>query len=582
MARFLLGLASLAAALPCLESVCPFSSVLPTQRGDGHCDLSCMSPMCGFDAGVDEVSDCLGQCEPLCTASMLEDGSCQPGNVHPECLRAECGWDFPDCRYCQADCMLYTGLWTELGNGVCSPQCSSPTCNYDGGDCLTAENPLTVYVSAALGGDSRGSWALPYRSLYQALTELWAPYTRVYLLDGTHPLVPIEAFTYVSFTGKSVLIQTLMCTGRPGDHMECAESPASIQLSPAHIGFDISHQFVLKDLEIRGGFSLLPGCDEEYCTYCPDIRRNLADGLLYTDQGDRIEEGHFAPQSLCDVYQKEYLFQLLPTAELTLSNVLFYYIRHQLQALIISNCADIVFEKVTFSDIMARRLGLEGGVIQQISTSANEPYSCGSFHYTSGLVELLNNGYEYSPTSYFSGFAWLSASKAIAIRAVRFQYNYMIVGKQQQVLGSALLYFTRFRTLVVENCTFAYNLADSGAALYVYSSLDLPLVIGKDGRAQEQLLTHITISDCIFLSNAGRKGSVLFLQFLRDQQNVLIQNCSFLSNFATEMGVLDIVNGFLQDKYNIVETNRETGKESKREGEEGGAREREREWEGGR
>lgn len=106
MSLFLLGVLSLASASPCLESICPFSSVFPTQRGDGHCDLSCMSQMCGFDSGMDQVSDCKSLCEPLCVAAMLGDGICQSGTVHSDCFRAECGWDFPDCGYCQADCRL--------------------------------------------------------------------------------------------------------------------------------------------------------------------------------------------------------------------------------------------------------------------------------------------------------------------------------------------------------------------------------------------------------------------------------------------------------------------------------------------
>lgn len=57
-------------ALQCLEMYCPSFAVLPTQRGNLHCDYSCLSPMCAFDS-----SDCQASC--ACSSSSLLDNVCE-------------------------------------------------------------------------------------------------------------------------------------------------------------------------------------------------------------------------------------------------------------------------------------------------------------------------------------------------------------------------------------------------------------------------------------------------------------------------------------------------------------------------
>ena len=143
-------------------------------------------------------------------------------------------------------------------------------------------------------------------------------------------------------------------------------------------------------------------------------------------------------------------------------------------------------------------------------------------------MELVNNRYEYSSLSYFSGFLWLDALRLINITNVVFRYNYCVVGKLQQVNGSTLLHLQRFRQFILKNCFFNLNLVDTGAAFYIDSSLSIPLTI-VDGLAVEHTLQHITVENNLFVNNTGRRGAVIYIRFLNDHQNVLLRNNTFPS-----------------------------------------------------
>lgn len=425
-------------------------------------------------------------------------------------------------------------------------------CNWDQGDCISEENPLEVFVSSShVTPRPVEDWNSPYGSVFEALSELWAPFTTVYLLRGEHALTPIPADTSLHVLvpiPHIVTITTYFCQSGTDTQTECATDPATIRITEFDVGFVVSTELTIRDIIFRGGYPMKPACQEASCTYCPAVSLDLATNQWRTDKGQYIPQEKFAEQSLCDFFQHSALLTLSPDSRLSLVNVSLQDMRRQLKAIILNQCGDLSLQNVTFSNIMTRRLGLNGGVIQQVPMQAKKPYYCGSFVYEGGLVEFLNNGFEFSDTTYFSGFLWLSDLHQITISNVQFTYNYMYVGDLEQSYGSALLYFNQFRQLSIHNCTFEYNIANTGAALYVYSTLSYPLVI-KDGLAAEQLLQHISIQDCVFRANSGRVGAVIYMQFLQDHPNILIRNNEFRGNFATERGILDIDFTYLDQKY---------------------------------
>jgi len=514
-----------------------------------------MSSMCAYDKNASGVSDCQSSCGAECV-SKAGDGHCDAGRVYTECMKAECGWDMGDCGICDIDCMDYLGPVELLGDGECHSSCNTKLCDFDGGDCFDESRPYEVYVSSSIGTTAYGSWDSPYRSFHQSMQNLWAPFTVIHMLKGTHLLgISAAAVDILVFEVRQgyVKIDTLFCTGKAADHPECATTETTIQFTRSSVTIGVNKKVLVENVVFRGGFSLVQGCTKTACTYCPAVHLNLTTGLMNDDRNKAINPGEYADQSLCDFYQNSALIRMRPESSLTMTNVTFVDIKHQLKALILNECGDLIMNHVTISDVMTRRLGLQGGIITQIPNPAYDPYYCGSFVFNNSLVELVNNGYEYSAMSYFSGFLWLDALRLINITNVVFRYNYCMVGKLQQVNGSALLHLQRFRQFILKNCFFNFNLVDTGAAFYINSALSIPLTI-VDGLAVEHTLQHITVENNLFVNNTGRRGAVIYIRFLNDHQNVLLRNNTFINNFATDVGVVDISNAYLLETFGSGET----------------------------
>ena len=504
--------------------------------------------MCSFDS-----SDTKNDCQSLCPCPFLSDGICDPGTIHTACNTPECHWDSGDCGYCSPGCKKYAGWESDLGNGKCETTCNTESCYWDMGDCITESNPLPIYVSSeAHTGPYTGPSLHPHTSLVTAIQTLWAPYNTLYLLSGVHylQLPGINTTHIISISVPHLLITTLFCTDFPSNPSECASDFSTIQLTPNDINFLINLNVTIENVIIKGGFSLVENCEENYCTYCPSVHYNNTIGGMSNDRNEPI--GRYAWQEMCEKYGNSALLRMEPESKLSLGNVRFERIRHQPMAVIVNKCADLEMKNVTFSDITPQRLGLAGAVVQQIPLPSYEPYYCGSFSFSSGLVELLNNGYEYSPSNLFSGFALLTSLHFIHISHVTFQFNYMLLGQTQQLYGSSLLFLRKFRQMQVWNCTFRYNIADTGAAFYIYTALNTPLIV-ENGVATEQKITHLDIQDNYFFSNTGREGSVIFIQFMGDHQNIYMKNNTFLDNFGTDGAILKLSFGDLKDKYTIGE-----------------------------
>ena len=430
-------------------------------------------------------------------------------------------------------------------------------CNWDSGDCITRESPLGVFVSSSRPVPRPANdWELPYGSIFEALSELWAPFTHVNLLSGDHLVWPKTTdnttHTLLPILG-TVTISTFFCPVSGAMPAECASEEASIHFTNFDVGLTVLQELHLKDLVIRSDYSLKAGCSLESCEYCPAVSLNLATNTWMDDRKLFISRNNFAEQKLCDFFQDSSMFAVKPGSLLSLTNVVVKDVRKQHKALILNQCGELRLTNVTFLNVMARRQGLYGGVIQQVTMAEYEPYYCGSFKYDLGYVMLLNNGYEYTANTYFSGFLWLSDLYHIEINSVKFSYSYIYVGDAEQAYGSALLFFNQFRQLSIRNCTFEFSIANTGAALYIYSSLAFPLVI-ENGVAAEQSLQHVLIQDCLFTGNTGRVGSTIYMQFLKDHQNVLLRNNTFINNFATNRGIVDLVYAYLDPKYTTGQT----------------------------
>jgi hypothetical protein len=404
---------------------------------------------------------------------------------------------------------------TQLGNGECDDLCATQDCLFDHGDC-----PPTVYVSITGSEQLTGTVKQPYKSLYQALAEVQSPVT-VYLLAGTHQLVPNENVRVATLELlHAVTIQTIFC----GTVSDCASEAAMIQLQINFVQIRIRAALTVINVTFEGGFSLLENCMD--CTYCPTI--TLSSGQIFNDRGESIAQA--ASQSSCNAYAGTALISVASGATLTLNSVTFANFRQQLFALIWSSCGFITLSNVTFSNVVPQRQGLSGAVVILQGDSA----ACGSFNYTEGLVELINNGYEYaSDDGTFSGFARIDQVAQVEMQGVTMRHNF---------LSRALVHLRRFRQARISSCTFLLNIVTE-APLYLYSNATF--------QPEDSNFTHITIQHCSFSLNYGSLNGAISLTYTRDHLNTFIKNCTFTSNSADTFGLLDLRNIYY-DAENVV------------------------------
>jgi hypothetical protein len=427
-----------------------------------------------------------------------------------------------------------------LGNKVCEEACNTAKCQYDGLDCVSELHPFPVYVSPAVSEPFLGTVESPFQFLSEALAQLQGNYAIVYLLAGTHRLQYASDGNGSPLAGISALeitIETAICSEMPV--LGCSTDPAVIQLTPDLVSLVVTHNLTLRNVVVKGGFPLKPGCaDAETCTYCPVISWDSLSATYLNDRGQTIDISTYADQSLCDPYHNFVLIDIRPEANLTLLNVIFTDIRHQPLALISSTCGNLVLTNVKFRNIVPKRNGL--GVIMWTSMGSKEPYFCGSFIYDIGTVELLNNGYEINHDSYAAGFASFSAIYLLYIHSVSFLYNNAYIGEHRTDYTSSLIHVQNSRQIVLSDCLFEGNLADTGAGIIVQSELTMPIV-NDNGVSKEHALVHIWIVRCQFVRNYARVGATFYVYFGEDHQNVVVENCTFVQNVAKELDVLAVI-----------------------------------------
>jgi hypothetical protein len=162
---------------------------------------------------------------------------------------------------------------------------------------------------------------------------------------------------------RYVEIDIIFCTGKAGDHPECATTEATIQFTRSSVTISIIHDMLFENIVFRGKFSLVQCCTKAACTYCSAVHINLTTGLMNDDRNKVINLGGYADQSLCEFFKNTALIRMRPKNSLIMTNITYVDVKHQLQALILNECGDLRMNNVTFSDVISRRSGLQAELL---------------------------------------------------------------------------------------------------------------------------------------------------------------------------------------------------------------------------
>lgn len=373
-----------------------------------------------------------------------------------------------------------------------------------------------MYVSASSSGASLGTRDFPYAGLSQALEELWAPFTIVYLQAGKHQFVPFQGSSSLHPTPNitTVWVKTLFCSEDSGPG--CSNSEATVQLTRQSSAFLIQSHFILQNLIFTGNFSLKDECPS--CTYCPTILPGSAPGLWVNDRGGEVDLASVAEEALCAAYQSHVVLSVASEGQLDIENVTFEHIRHQPKAILYSQCADINLLNVTFTDIIPAKSA--GSVLVYEGGS-----DCGVVNFTLGRVDLLNNGYEPNGNIEFGGFMRANGARRVIIDRVNFEGNLQpqylancencegieITNSsfRANILGNnALLSLITAANATITGCWFEYNTGYS-------SLLDITLSNGIAHIANSTFTHNIAVSNLVHLhSSPNSPTSVTLLSTL--------------------------------------------------------------------
>ena len=394
-----------------------------------------------------------------------------------------------------------------LGNGICERECASAGCYYDSGDCITSENPILMYVYPGGIGRAIGTESEPFASIQLAMQQLWAPFTVIYLLQGTHRLEFAGGNESITLT-KTVKLASLLCSA--SSNIFCNNDPALVQLTRDRVTWNVTSSFAIENVNFVGNFPLKPSCALTQCLYCPSI--TIENGKSVSDRGEEVQ--NYAEQAICDAYKDTVLIQVSPGAQLLLQSVSFKLIRHQLLSLIASDCGSLSFSDVTFSAIVPQRKGLLSAVIKHSGRSESPQITCGSFNFTDGLVDLLNDGYEYNSGKPFSGFLSADQIQWVSLRNVKFHMN-NILGKWGDL--TALLYIQTAQLIEIKDCLFQSTLANGATLLVNNYGLDTVTVI---------------LENTDFNSNYGNEIVQLTITAISTLSN--LTNCDFRENISQD------------------------------------------------
>ena len=469
---------------PCFSRGCTLE-----MRNSGVCYPECNNSECNY---AEEA--CF--CGPNCSFEKLSNSVCDQ-----ECNSVGCDFDNGYCRECSPGC-----LEKNLGDSVCQGNCNNPNCMYDKGDCSL---PSKVCVGAVHDLQCN----VTFETLTQALFCIQNNYTEVILsgvntleavsegvdctqtIGGVVETTPPVSNKYSPLEGKNLLVLKI-------------KGPAEVTFNKNVMLYNSAKVLVMENLVLSGNQTVFTKgqwtegnftettCSDEKCYYCPSI---VHIGSKYLDdRGKDITntvsnygyfcfpdyKEHFSPPSF-------YAMKDGPFKETLLTNVTFRNFRQKLKALVEVQ-GTLVMQNVTFSRV-------------QTQTAAVEVKEGASLEYTGGLVEHLNDGFEYEEELEAGGFLVGSDLRDITLSKVNFTFNV--------VSSSELIYIKNSRgTITIENCNFSFNILNSlltvDSESLVYRNTTIVSGIAQDYQKQHMKLTNCTFSN-IYSTEVLIKHSML-------------------------------------------------------------------------
>ncbi|CAG9320353.1 unnamed protein product [Blepharisma stoltei] len=459
----------------------------------------------------------------------------------------------PNCPFCLASNLKICKLCSNIQfYGFCIDNCPRYYTNYYHSklniqlcipisDGSTEEVPDESFISAENVEQGDGSIDNPYSSLSYGFAQLAWKYSVVYLMKGKHNLTIVvdDKYLFEATTSRplfresakqiKIIVKPLYCSIY--NHTSCVDDndKITILVDTYPITLDIQTDVTFENIIFDGSTKFSPYCSD--CDYCKKL--TISSEKITDDHGNILNSSSYVPQSTCTQFNSVNFFEINSNGILNLKIVEIKNFRQQYNSIITLNGGILNMSLVNFYNIMANP---QSGVI--ISNSCNSNY-CGEIHFINSSVSLLNNGYEINNGLELAGFMVLNQINYVEIENITAEYN-LVNNNDPELSKNAMFTFNQILNFTLLNSIFEYNFNYDGFFYINQYQMDMPLKIDNNSQPIYENLINIRIENVLFQNNSASRSSFLILQYNKDLQNILINNCTFLNNFSEDDGVIRI------------------------------------------
>ena len=304
-----------------------------------------------------------------------------------------------------------------------------------------------------------------------------------------------------SIAEQELVIEAVLCEGVVTENCYDSKSLPKIQLGNSSAQLRISSKTSIKNVIFSHKYLFKTGCST--CDYCRFL--NQTNGDFYNDRNQTMTNLEYLETSFCTKYND--LNFIFTSSELVLENVKFADFRIGYKSIIYVEAGNFIMKNVSFSNVLAAEAVI---LTKNILNSF-----INSIIYDGGLIELVNNGFEFYINSKLGSFMKLYYVLDLNFSNLEFKLNHYDG-------TSNFIQITNIKDSIIQNCSFHHNTIKTNL-IYV-SQLDISLY-GTLAPFPKFIIKHSEFYKNFFTG-------LLYVAYDQRMQNFTIDGCSIRENIG--------------------------------------------------
>ena len=495
------------------DNKCDRTSLNKYLEGNDTCSDSskCNNKYCYYCMGKTGMNfeNCLRQTMDSCIL-------CNTGMIAGKC--------YNNIKKCPAGYLEQSKLRDMFGNTI---WCLKEAIYY------SRSNYKEIFVNTSALKNGIGTKADPVKTLYQALINIYAAYTKIYLTNSEVSfLVDTSTSALISDifdplkSSTSYLIYELWLIGNFSSTQKTKLYwRDNLKLSP------VAQKFYIQNIEFIGLNVLKKNCMVETCFYCPSIRKYFFNYLDDLDNGVTQQTVAKYYSTNCTNYSEVNVFDFVNTVYI--ENVSFTGFRYQFNSFIRTS-GSLYLKNVNFFKMQAKYTG------SIILLECKDGCIDSSFVYDQGVVSDIGAGYNDAMNVTSGSFIVSSNFGSVFVYNVTFTYNFVLCNLRSENKGYLIYSKNHLGTITIEDCEFISNYANYlvyvDVSTLIYDTLRLYKGVSMAHAQQHFLMKNVGV-----ISTYCSKGMVFYLM-KNNVHNIEIINLSISNSVVGDDGILVFVN----------------------------------------